>query len=604
MSSSSWLGSWRRRTEEALAQQAPEAPDSPSGSDARQGHVQRLRIGLDFGTTSTLIAARVDSEAPFVVPLEPSEPWMPSYYWRDDQGNEDFGSTAMNRPNPVHSIKLRLATNQSGVDIYGMRPSEIATALIGHALSLALRELKMRGRLPATAERLEVASNLGCSAAWSLETRSMLRDIAQDHGLDVGMASVIEEPVAAALSLILSTAFEGGRLLLVDLGGGTLDACVLEADGANRYRIYASGGSAELGGDRYTDLIADHLRSELAARVGEADAEGLSVAEASRMWQEAERVKRLLSDRREVRVQLTQIEGPDGLVTVTRDWFEQAARKLVVRTVHSVTETYRKARLTLDRGLVVGDVPGTPYLSLDPIVKTTSLTLENDAVHRIDRVVLVGGASQMPMIRQEFQRIFGTKLKDPSIYGLEPVEAVVLGLARHDAMESLDFGYPNWAIVAREFNRLGQPVREQTLYSPFAPVFIMDGYGADMIYRSQMGISDSARSAQVRFMRIAPGEGVAWPEVPLPAGATAVRLRLTLLGDVKVQAVVGGEIKDLYPARPPAPWKSGTATHPDFLPPKVEERDIGPCEHHALPGKCSWLACRNHAFGGGVNDED
>ncbi len=569
---SSRLGSWLRRSAEGKPwDEEPSAPppedSAPAGVVQPSPRARVIRLGLDFGTTTTLIAVRVDEQAPRLVQLEAATDWLPSYYWRGDDGTEEFGARAENLPAPIRSVKLALPEDEASDATYGLTPSRISLRIIEEAVHRALVQLQRQRLIPPETVRLEVATNIGCSAAWDLTTRARLRDIAKAAGLAVSMANVIEEPIAASVAVLLTGAFQGGRLLLIDIGGGTLDACVLEAEpNSTNFKIYASGGRSDLGGDRYTDLIADLLRQRLAEALHRpVEALGLSAANETRLWQVAEQAKRDLSTRPSVRVRLPDVDDVAGdLVSVDRAWFEDRARPLVGKTVAAVNDAYRIARLVLDRGTTQGDQPGTPYLSTSPIVSISSLHLRDDGLRHLDHVVLVGGASQMPMIRNEFASIFGSRLEDPAIYGLDPLAAVALGLAQHQALEALDFGYPNWAISASVKSSSGN--EQLDLYTPFGPIFKLQTSNSRFVYTTEVAVPSDATSCQLEFRRVAPGSGRAWPEVPLPAGTHGLRIELSLLGDIRLEACAGAERHRLYSDHDAAPWKIGDAKHPGWLP--------------------------------------
>jgi molecular chaperone DnaK (HSP70) len=524
-------------------------------------------MGLDFGTTTTLVAVRVDNEEPRLIPLGARTEWMPSYYWRREDGFELVGEEASNARG-LHSVKLRLRDDRAADDTFGALPSEITLKIIEEALGRALRSLRAERLVPADAVLLEVAANVGCSAGWNLETRTLLRNIAQDAGLNVNMANLIEEPVAAAFAVLATGASGSGRVLVIDAGGGTLDACVLRVEGAHeRFRLFASGGRDDLGGDRYTAKIVERLHSALAESLGEdVDALTLDRPTAELIWQLAEAAKLQLSTRPIALVTLPAMRGAETVtVSLDRAWFEQETRQLIRNSVAAVQDVYRVSRMVLDRGMTAGDQPGTVYLQTIPEVrKVHELTLRNDALQHLDAVYLVGGASQMPALRKAFSAIFGELLVDPSVYGLAPETAIALGLARHRDIDALDFGYPNWAIEAA-FTTPDGPVT-RPLYDPFAPLFEL-GFNTTFLYHARTTVPAGSTSIQIRFRRVSPGEGVQWPVVSLPVGSAELELELSLLGDVRIRARNGtGLVEDLYRTRPAAPWKDGVATHPGWLP--------------------------------------
>lgn len=580
---SSRLGSWLRRKAEPpptkphaapLPPPAPAAPEAavppPRTTRPAPARAGTIRLALDFGTTTTLIAVRVDDQEPRLVPLERGTDWMPSYYWRGDDGTEKIGVEATNLPDPIHSVKLRLAGDTPSDATYGEPPSRISFRIITEAVCRAIAQLRQQGLLPVSADRLELVTNVGCSTAWDLPTRALLRDIAASAGLTVQVANLIEEPVAAAFAIVSSGAFGEGRLLVIDAGGGTLDACVLRIHpGLSRFAIYASGGRDDLGGDRYTDLIAAELRARIAAAAGVSLAElTLSRADATRLWQIAEQAKIDLSSRRIVTLRLPAFGDLEACeTTIDRSWFERASANLVERTVAAVTDVYRAARLILDRGDHPEDRPGEVIMRANPVKTVAMLRLEQDGLEHLDAVVLVGGASRMPMLRAAFERHVGRKIVNPDVYGLEPEAAIALGLARHERLESLDFGYPNWSIEA-QVGGLASGPQVVTLYDPFAPTFRLGpgvGQGTTALYRATRSLPPGASTCRLVFRRVAPQERQGWDEVPLPHGARTISLELSLLGDVRVKAAGEGPATELYANRPAAPWKAGQAKHPAWV---------------------------------------
>ena len=264
---------------------ATEAPSSrPAADITADTPLPEMKLGLDFGTSTTLVAVTIGSQEPRLLPLEGGRPEMPSYLAREN-GQLVFGQAAINTGLSVHSVKLALRSAEPIRDLGDMRPEDAAFELIREALSRALEQLKREGRLPPAVDRLTLTTNVGCTPAFNLEQRVRLRDVCRRAGLEVRIANLVEEPVAAAFEVAHTGAVQDGATMVIDIGGGTLDVSVLEVlEHGTRFVLHASGGH-ELGGDKFTDLIVARLREELAARRGTSPEElTLTPREKSAIW--------------------------------------------------------------------------------------------------------------------------------------------------------------------------------------------------------------------------------------------------------------------------------------------------------------------------------
>ncbi len=587
---SSWsrLESWlrRRRADEPHAGRLAEleSAEEPAREVQRDrpaaGVGPVIRLGLDFGTTSTLVAARIGDTAPRVLRLAEPSGWLPSYYWEGPDGQPVVGAAAQGQPGSVHSLKLMLRADPL-VAPYGVHASELAFRVVAEALRLTLRQLQVERVLPPSAERLDVATNVGCTPAFTLEQRALLRDICRKAGLEVLLVNLVVEPVAAAFELVRSGilgGLEAKRILVVDAGGGTLDIAVMTAvPGTNTYTLFATSGHDDVGGDVFTRIIEDRLRAELAMLTGHDLGAVLAPQDEARLWQQAENAKIVLSTRKTVRVSLAGLAGlGEASVELTREWFERAAAPVMTRFMFHVTNTYRLARLVLDRGGPHDHQPGTALLECRPplfaVRYVTEIELADDGREHLDAVFLVGGASQLPIVRRTFDEIFGReKVLDPAIFDLDPVEAVALGLARHEPLEALELRYPSWqvGVVLDDGNGMR---REEQLYEPFASTFSI-GAGHVSWYTTELPLPATAAPLQVAltFRRVGQASGTAWPSRPVPPGTRSLRFRMSLLGDVQLACADG---PDLFPDRPAAPWKpAGLATSPEWLPYPWPARD-------------------------------
>jgi molecular chaperone HscA len=210
--------------------------------------------------------------------------------------------------------------------------------------------------------------------------RQATKDAARLAGLNV--LRLINEPTAAAIAYGLDNGSEG-LYAVYDLGGGTFDISILRLS-QGVFEVVATGGDSALGGDDYDRCLADWLLQQ--ARL---QAETASEKAAIRIL--ARQVKEQLSDQEAVTATVA-LGGRSVDVPVARKDFELQTRELTARTLGAVRKALRDAKLARD------EVKG---------------------------VVLVGGSTRMPQVRQAVAEYFG---REPLV-NLDPDEVVALGAA-------------------------------------------------------------------------------------------------------------------------------------------------------------------------------
>jgi molecular chaperone DnaK len=221
--------------------------------------------------------------------------------------------------------------------------------------------------------------------------RQATKDAGQIAGLNV--VRIINEPTAAALAYGLDKK-ENEKILVWDLGGGTFDVSVLEV-GEGVVEVKATNGDTHLGGDDYDRRIVDWLADQFKKDNGidlRQDRQALQ-----RLTEAAEKAKVELSQRMETEINLPFItadaNGPKHLqYTLTRSKFEQLTENLTERTRKPFQDALK------DAGLTPQD---------------------------LDEVILVGGATRMPVIQNLVKELTG---KEPH-RGVNPDEVVAIGAA-------------------------------------------------------------------------------------------------------------------------------------------------------------------------------
>ena len=367
-------------------------------------------IGIDLGTTNSCVAI-VEGGQPVVIPSAEGNRTTPSVVAVSQGGERLVGLMARRQmvTNPEHTIvSIKRFMGRKATDPEVRRTRELVpyrvTDTAGGDLRVTLREAEyappeisamVLQKLRADAEQYlgepVVQAVITVPAYFNDSQRQATEDAGKIAGLEV--LRIINEPTASALAFGLDQA-EDRKVAVYDLGGGTFDISILEL-GDGVFEVRSTSGNTHLGGDDFDERIVDWLIAGFASEHS-VDLRRDKMA-LQRVKEAAEKAKCELSSVLQTEINLPFITadttGPKHLnVVLTRAKVEQLVSDLVERT----EEPCRQA-LT-DAGLKPGD---------------------------IDEVVLVGGQTRMPAVRELVTRVFG---KEPRS-GVNPDEVVALGAA-------------------------------------------------------------------------------------------------------------------------------------------------------------------------------
>lgn len=360
-------------------------------------HQHRLAVGIDLGTTHSLVAA-VRSGVPEALSDAQGRILLPSVvrYLAGGEvvvGHEAMAHQAQDSANTVASAKRFIGRSfeeaqAEGGHLYVMEAAGQGVAL--RTVQGAVTPLQVSSQvLKVLRERAE--ASLGGDLVGAVITVPAYFDDAQrqatrDAGLLAGLnvLRLLNEPTAAAVAYGLDNAAEG-TYAVYDLGGGTFDVSILKLT-RGVFEVAATRGDTRLGGDDFDDVIvAQVLATDGAAVDSREDQRALRL--------EARRVREALSSEQQADFQVRLSEGRSLAVQIKREQFEAWAQPLVQRSLDCA------ARALADAGLTASAVKG---------------------------VVMVGGATRMPVVRQAAERFFGT----PPLTDLDPDQVVALGAAR------------------------------------------------------------------------------------------------------------------------------------------------------------------------------
>ena len=356
-------------------------------------------FGIDLGTTHSLIAYR-DGEALRIVPdPETGSPLLPSVVSFLGPDRYVVGRAAKARAlkhprETIASVKRFMGLGLEHVSAedraeYPFAPGEqkgVLRFLIHGRLytppevsALVLNELKrwVRVQLDEEVERVVIT----VPAYFNDSQRQATRDAARLAGLEV--VRLLNEPTAAALAYGLDQKNQG-HIAVYDLGGGTFDISILHLH-EGIFEVLATNGDTRLGGDDMDRIVAGLLLSQLS----DSERQDPDVLQAA--LTAAERAKRELSTERETLLSIA-VGNKKVEQVLTRERLEQLVRPIVDRTLEPCRQALK------DAGLRPED---------------------------LDDVVLVGGATRMPMVRRLVEEFFG---RTPHTE-LDPDQVVALGAA-------------------------------------------------------------------------------------------------------------------------------------------------------------------------------
>jgi len=358
-------------------------------------HARRVAVGIDLGTTHSLVAAVRHGHA-VCLPDAQGRVLLPSIVRYRSDGGCDVGPTAqaMQGEDPEHtiaSVKRLMGRKLADLPHAGRLPYHLVdgpgmvqvSTPQGHKSPVEISAqilATLRQRAEDTFDSELFGAVITVPAYFDDAQRQATKGAAELAGLKV--MRLINEPTAAALAYGLDNGSEG-LYLIYDLGGGTFDVSLLRLS-RGVFEVVATGGDSALGGDDFDRALAAWAltRGGLAA---ETPRDKQAVLSAARTAKEA------LTAQTEATVQGVLSTGMLDVV-VERDVFDAATKPLIERTIGVLRKVMRDARV--DHGEVQG-------------------------------VVLVGGATRMPAVRRAVEAYFGR----PPLTNLDPDQVVALGAA-------------------------------------------------------------------------------------------------------------------------------------------------------------------------------
>ncbi|MGI2260008.1 Fe-S protein assembly chaperone HscA [Shewanella sp. GXUN23E] len=360
-------------------------------------HQHRLAVGIDLGTTNSLVAAVRSGEAA-TLPDPHGRHSLPSIvFYGEDEILTGYDAAAHSAKDPVNTIvsvkrfmgrsladiqsgdyqhAYEFSASEHGLPVFNtpqgqVNPIQVSSEILRPLVSRA--EETLGGQLEGVV--------ITVPAYFDDAQRQGTKDAANLLGLKV--LRLLNEPTAAAIAYGLDSQQEG-VIAVYDLGGGTFDISILRLN-KGVFEVLATGGDSALGGDDFDHLLQAHLQQVW----------GLDNASAQLSRQlliEARRVKEALTDADTAQASATLQDGSVLSAQITRAQFDEMIAALVRKTIVACRRALRDAGVSADEVL---------------------------------QTVMVGGSTRVPLVRQQVAEFFG---KTP-LTSIDPDKVVAIGAA-------------------------------------------------------------------------------------------------------------------------------------------------------------------------------
>ncbi|ESA35337.1 molecular chaperone [Leptolyngbya sp. Heron Island J] len=343
-------------------------------------------IGIDLGTTNSVVAA-LDGGQPWVIPDDDDELLLPSCVGLDNNGQLLVGAYALRQyasapERTIKSIKRHMGTDfQAVLGDQTYSPQAIS--------AMILRTLKAEAEK--VLEEPITQAVITVPAYFTDAQRQATKEAGEIAGLEV--LQILNEPTAAAL-VFENRSEEGETVLVYDLGGGTFDVSIVDITG-DVTEVLASHGNNRLGGDDFDRQLQRHLTDKFQQVHGEALPDDPAIE--ARLLRAAEAAKIELSEHGFVTVREPFLvsQGSTALhleTEIARDDFE-----------HLISPMLKETLAAIDRALSDASMAGDD----------------------LDRIVLVGGSTRIPLV----QRLVQNHLPGVPLSSFEPDLCVAMGAA-------------------------------------------------------------------------------------------------------------------------------------------------------------------------------
>ncbi len=352
-----------------------------------------ITVGIDLGTTWSVIAAMDEFGKVNVITNAEGETKTPSVVlFEEDNPEAIVGKVAVNSakamPDRIAAFAKRDIGRQPPVvkefDGKEYRPEELS--------ALLLRKLKEDAELTLGGDVEVKRAVITVPAYFDMARRNATRNAGTIAGLDI--IGILDEPIAAAIAFSLDEAGKDQTVVVYDLGGGTFDVTVMRIE-RDKVSVLAKGGNAELGGKDWDDALVRYAAAKFEEEHGDDPTDDPASYQA--IYDAALMAKESLSNVNKARLVVSH-GGNRTSLQITREEFDSLTANLLDQT-----------RVTLEG--ILSEVPNIR------------------AWDQVDKVLLVGGSTRMPQVRNLVSQVTGRPVE--AMQDLNPDSCVARGAAMY-----------------------------------------------------------------------------------------------------------------------------------------------------------------------------
>jgi molecular chaperone DnaK (HSP70) len=421
---------------------------------------KNIAFGLDFGTTTTLVAIP-GNQWPEILRLGTVTNFMPSVLSSNNGDDWQVGENADAAPldeqflSPKSLITFDSESITNGLGITISKEEAIKSVLkeVNNRLSKDYPGLLGSGKV-----------RMSCPAIWTGPQRSLLAKYATECGLVTDVDEILDEPISAGIAWwwdknIKSSKKSEGKALVFDLGGGTLDVAVLDIynyqDYQPQFTVLAARGT-DIAGDKVDKIFADYIEARL---VNEENfklptSQDLTYLRAV-LRRTARECKEKLSLISSVRFEVDKRYATLPSFKISRVDFEHKIFDTTLQRSLSCTKAALKEAVMKQKG------------ARPEKIKEMDIT---KICSEINFVILAGGMSQIPCIGEELQKLMPNAQVEFVTTQSEANEGIVLGVANNNDFESLNIHRPGFDFILKWKEKNGA-INEKVMYRAFTPLY-------------------------------------------------------------------------------------------------------------------------------------